>query len=54
MSSGCANLFLLPYMDILVFNCYDGYRRIDEKRNKDIRQNLKKILNLGEKVKEYQ
>jgi hypothetical protein len=30
-----------------------GYRRIDEKRNTDIRQNLK-IFNLGEKIREYQ
>jgi hypothetical protein len=30
-----------------------GYRTIDNKRNIDIRQNLK-IFNLGEKIKEYQ
>jgi hypothetical protein len=30
-----------------------GYRRIDKKRNTDIRQNLK-IFNGGEKKKEYQ
>jgi hypothetical protein len=30
-----------------------GYRRIDKKRNTDIRQNLK-IFNLWEKIKEYQ
>jgi hypothetical protein len=30
-----------------------GYRRIDKKRNTDIRQNLK-IFNIGDKIKEYQ
>jgi hypothetical protein len=29
------------------------YRRIDKKRNTDIRQN-RKIFNLGEKIREYQ
>jgi hypothetical protein len=30
-----------------------GFRRIDKKRNTDIRQNLK-IFSLGEKIKYYQ
>jgi hypothetical protein len=30
-----------------------GYRRIDKKRNTDIRENLK-IFNLGQKIREYQ
>jgi hypothetical protein len=31
-----------------------GCRRTDEKRNTEIRQNLKKIFNLGEKIRECQ
>jgi hypothetical protein len=48
-----SDYFLKQSSEMRFLRSVAGYRKIDKKRNTDIRQNLK-IFNLGQKIREYQ